>query len=299
MKKLSVLLLALLLAGCGAAAGPAEDIIPPEQLPHSPGAVLQEPEQEVEQALFFVVELDTISGKVATMDDIPLVEYSFQVPEMKVQQEDGATLIEGGTPKEEAAIAAAAAFNERFARWRAPDTIMSLVEPAEADLKFYQEEGLDWRDGYTYDMACTAYQTEGLVSISGTYYAYTGGAHPNTYLMGWNFDLKNGVFMGAEALVGREDLRGAVEEELLRQARERAEEEGSAPEEFFWPEYETILADWPSYAVTFDAEGMTVAFSPYELAAYAAGAQVFRVSYDLMRPYMDADGLELLGLEAE
>lgn len=296
MKKLSVLLLALLLAGCGAASGPAEGAVPPEQLPPPPGAELQEPEEAL--PISFAVELDTVAGKVAAMDGTPLVEYSFRVPEMTVRQGDS-TVLEGGTPEEEAAVAVAAAFNGHFAEWRAPDTIMSLVEPAETDLKFYQEEGMDWHGGYTYDLACTVYQTAGLVSVSGTYYAYTGGAHPNTYLLGWNFDLKNGSFMGTEALVGREDLRDAVTEELLRQARERAEEEGTAPEEFFWPEYETILADWPSYAVTFDAEGMTVAFSPYELAAYAAGAQKFHVSYDLMRPCLDQEGLDLLGLKAE
>ena len=292
---LPTLLLALLLTACGAASAPEEDY-GPEILPVDPPVQETETEEQTEQALFFVVELSDTSGKVDAQDGTPLVEYAFQVPQMTVRQEDGATLIEGGTEREEAALAVAAAFNERFAEWRSPAMIMGLAEPAEADLNGCRESGMEWRGPHEYTLECTVYQTEGLVSISGLYCAGTGGAHPNTCLMGWNFDLINGAFIGADALVGREDLRTAVTEELLRQAEEKAKQEGVAAEELFWPEYASILADWSSYAVTFDAEGMNVSYSPYELAAYAAGAQVFRVDYELMRPCLDAEGLEILGL---
>ena len=41
---------------------------------------------------------------------------------------------------------------------------------------------------------------------------------------------------------------------------------------------------------------MTVAFSPYELAAYAAGAQIYHLSYEELMPYLSPHGMELLGL---
>ena len=40
-----------------------------------------------------------------------------------------------------------------------------------------------------------------------------------------------------------------------------------------------------------------MAFSPYELAAYAAGPQGFRLSYDLLAPYLSDYGRAMLELE--
>ena len=69
-----------------------------------------------------------------------------------------------------------------------------------------------------------------------------------------------------------------------------------AAEEMFWNNYEEIVAGWSSYAVSFDETGMTVAFSPYELAAYAAGPQIFQLSYEWISPYLSVHGREILGL---
>ena len=45
-------------------------------------------------------------------------------------------------------------------------------------------------------------------------------------------------------------------------------------------------------------DGMTVAFSPYELAAYVVGAQVYYLDYTQLMPYLSPHGVELLGLES-
>ena len=128
------------------------------------------------------------------------------------------------------------------------------------------------------------------------YSAYTGGAHPNSYFLGWTFDLENGTFYGPEGMAGQTQLQEAVSAEIIRQAQERAEQEGMTAEEFFWAEYQQIIAEWPNYAVSFDQSGMRVAFSPYELAAYAAGPQTFHMSYEWLEPYLDEHGLTALGL---
>ena len=57
------------------------------------------------------------------------------------------------------------------------------------------------------------------------------------------------------------------------------------------------MAEWSSYAVSFDETGMTVGFSPYELAAYAAGPQVFHLAYETLLPHLGQHGRALLGLE--
>ena len=137
------------------------------------------------------------------------------------------------------------------------------------------------------------------VSVSAEYHNYSGGAHGNIILLSWNFDLDSGTFFDAATLDDDAGFHAAVVQALKRQARDRAQENGLSPTDFFWGDYEEILENWTSYAVSFDAEGMTVAFSPYELACYAAGEQVFHLTYEELLPHMGPHGRALLGLEEE
>ena len=161
-----------------------------------------------------------------------------------------------------------------------------------------QESGIDWGHAFFTEMTSETYRTEQLVSVAGNYYSYTGGAHPNTVLMAWNFDLETGAFFVPEQLAGDgEAFSKAVSEEIVRQIGETAAEYDLTAAEMFWENYEEIAAGWSSYAVSFDETGMTVGFSPYELAAYAAGPQVFHLSYDLLAPHLSDYGRAVLGLE--
>ena len=90
----------------------------------------------------------------------------------------------------------------------------------------------------------------------------------------------------------------AVRAELLRQSQETAADNDMAPEEYFWSNYEEILAGWSSYAVSFDETGMTVGFSPFERAAYAAGPQIYHLPYETFAGYLSIHGLAMLGLAA-
>ena len=81
---------------------------------------------------------------------------------------------------------------------------------------------------YTDDLRCTVYQSDHLISVSGVYYTYTGGAHPNSILMSWNFDLDSGTFFDPNFLEEDGKLKEAVAEELVRQAEEAAKAEAEA-----------------------------------------------------------------------
>lgn len=245
-------------------------------------------------AVLFSVELEACEETVRDEDGAVLAECSYELPVMKALEADGSVLEDAASEQEERALAAAEAFNARFSQWKAnPQT---LAEAAREDRAFRNESGLG-PVPYTDDLRCTVYQTETLVSVSGVYCTYTGGAHPNSILMSWNFDLDSGTFFDPDLLEEDGRLKEAVASELARQAEETALENGMAPEEFFWTDYKDILADWTSYAVSFDGEGMTVGFSPYELACYAAGEQMFYLSYDQLRPHLGPHGRALLGLE--
>lgn len=290
MTKLIALLMTLLLTACSAATMADVKSAPP------PGELAAETAPET---VCYTVETQVWEDAAQAEDGTPLASCRFSLPVLTACRGDGTPITEPQTELEEQAASSAGAFNEKFGRWASAEELRTMAEGAAEDLAWRREAGYEWSGGYTMELDCTVYQTERMVSVSGLYYSDTGGAHPNTYLMGWNFDLETGTFFEPELLAEDSALQETVSAELVRQARERAAEIGLAPEEFFWPDYETIIADWGSYAVSFDESGMRVAFSPYELAAYAAGTQEFRLSYDWLKPYLSGHGRALLGLETE
>lgn len=289
MTKLLALLMALLLTAC---ANISETDVKNDPAPEIPAV----PVQTVPAPVHFTVETGVWEDAAEAEDGTPLAEYSFTLPVLSVRREDGTEVVDPETDQEREALETAAVFNEKFGKWAAAEEFDEIVEGAAEHLDQCREWEMDWVGPYTLDLDCIVYQTEQIVSVSGTYYSYTGGAHPNTYLLGWNFDLDTGEFFDAKALSDGTALQDHVTEELVRQARCRASEEDMVPEEMFWEDYESIIADWSSYAVSFDEEGMTVAFSPYELAAYAAGAQVFTLSYQELAPHLNQRGQQVLGL---
>ena len=246
------------------------------------------------EVIAFSVEMETYEETVRYEDGAALAECSYELPVLTARLADGSVLETVATAGQERALAVAETFNGRFAQWKTnPRT---LAESAREDRAFRNESGLE-PVAYTDNLSCTVYQTERLVSVSGNYSTYTGGAHPNSILMSWNFDLDAGEFFEPEILDEGGDFREYVHLALVKQARETAAAAGMTPKDFYWEDYEDTLAEWSSYAVSFDETGMTVGFSPYELAAYAAGPQVFHLAYETLLPHLGQHGRALLGLE--
>ena len=170
---------------------------------------------------------------------------------------------------------------------------MCIRDRAEEELAFRTESGGNWTP-YTLELDCSVYQTEQMVCIQAEYYSYTGGAHPNTVLLAWNFDLMTGQFFAPEILAADGQIfLDAVRDEIIRQIDMTPE---AAVEAGYWEDYQDIAANWSSYAVSFNEEGMTVAFSPYEIACYAMGPQEFRLSYEQLAPHLNSHGRDLLGI---
>lgn len=252
------------------------------------------------ETFHYRVELVEYVDAVSDEDGTPLASCRFQIPTMTVCRADGSPILQAETDAETAALAKAETFNGQFASWAAAEDFAETASWAAEDLAWQREAQIEGFIPYEEELSCTVYQTERLISVRASYYSYTGGAHPNTYLAGWNFDLEDGVFFTPEVLArDGQAFSEAVQEEIIRQSLLTAAENGMAPEDFFWQDYQTGVENWSSCAVSFDEEGMTVGFSPYELAAYAAGPQVFHLSYDWLEPYLSGRGAEVLGLAAE
>lgn len=290
MKKWSILLLiCCLLTGCTAAPAarePAESTPPPAAEP-----ALEEP-------CVCTVEMMDWEDSAVDGDGASLATCRVHMPVLTARRADGTAIEAAGTEAEARALAAAETFNAQFAVWTLDEEFQELADLAREERAWRQESGIDWGPAFFTEMTSETYQTDRLVSVAGDYYSYTGGAHPNTVLMAWNFDLETGAFFVPEQLAGDgEAFSKAVSEEIVRQIGETAAEYDLTAAEMFWENYEEIAAGWSSYAVSFDETGMTVGFSPYELAAYAAGPQVFHLSYDLLAPHLSDYGRAVLGLE--
>ena len=293
---IALLLVISTLAGC---AGRAPNSLPSEVLTPSlqENAVLSEAAPDT---LSFRVEMQVYEDTVLADDGTELATCRFEYPVMTACWSNGTMLETAQSDQEEQALATADAFNDQFGLATVEEEFQEMTAMAREDLAFRQESGLEWVSPYTMELTYEVYQTVQMVSVSANYYSFTGGAHPNTVLLAWNFDLTTGQFFTPEVLaVDGQAFSTAVKEELVRQSRLVAAENEMEAETFFWANYEEILSAWSSYAVSFDDSGMTVAFSPYELAAYAAGSQVFRLTYEQLMPYLSPHGLELLGLESD
>ena len=291
MRTFIALALTLLLCGCVATAVvPVQnDAVPTVEEPAPQETLI------LEERIEYAVEQSTWRDTAAAEDGTELAAYRFDLPVLTVVREDGTAITEPQTPAEEQAVAVAAAFNEKFGKWAAAEEFHEIVSWAAEDLAFRREEGMEWYTPYTLELDCSVYQTEHLISVSGIYYSYTGGAHSNTWQLGWNFDLQTGEFFAPELLAEGTELQEAVTAELIRQAQ-TPDEDGYVPTEMYWEDYEAIMANWACYAVTFDEAGMNVVFSAYELAPYAAGPQEFCVPYGLLEPYLNDTGRLLLSL---
>ncbi len=178
MKRILVFALAILmLTACSAA--PPE--VPVEAAAAVPPVVTQAVQPLQEEILSFEVKTEVYEETAEAEDGTVLAAYRFDLPFLQVLREDGSVVETANSPKEESALAVADAFNEHFGKWAAAEEFEGLVLSAEEHLEFIRDEGAEWFGGYALELVTSVYQTEHLVSVAGSYYSYTGGAHPNTW----------------------------------------------------------------------------------------------------------------------
>ena len=147
-----------------------------------------------------------------------------------------------------------------------------------------------------YDMVSSGgWEAGDILSNCMVAYTYTGGAHPNSYHRSYLFDLKSGQFIDPTQLADDpEAFRTGVEELLLEKAEKDAQREN------FWEDYADVIARWNEEGLEFDEQGLSVIFSPYELAPYSSGEIALRLGWEELEPLLGPGGLERLGrTEAE
>lgn len=292
---ITLILVATMLVGCSS--GPITNVKDAQAELSAPAVILENRQEPIT----YTVDFETLADSATAEDGVELSSYRFQIPKLTASREDGSVISQAQTPSEEQALAIVETFNSQFSDWTVAGDLDTLVSAAQEDREWRSSTGVSEDDApfpaYSLTLDCSVYQTEKLISIAGEYYSNTGGAHPNTALLSWNFDLSTGQFFTPAILASdSQEFLDAVQDEIIRQIGTSSEDAVALG---YWEDYQTIAADWSSYAVSFDEDGMTVAFSPYEIACYAAGPQIFKLSYDFLKPYLSDHGLEILELNVQ
>ena len=232
-----------------------------------------------------------------------LMTISFALPRLQAFS-DGVLIETPDTAVQTEAMERAAAFNDAFAQWEDAQASEEYIQIARdwyaaAPESFSGEYGGYFGEELTF----TSYRTGSLISVAATYYSFLGGAHPNTVYLSWNFDLDSGTFLTIpELATNPQTFTLAVADMIEAQAAEQFRDDpdfGGLPiSDIYWPDYRETMEKWGSdYAASFDADGLTVIFSAYELAPYAAGAQEFHFPYSSLDRYWSDSGRAALGLD--
>lgn len=295
MKKLIALwAVCLLVPGLLTACGVSAKVLPSQDSPMGSA-----PAPSETSAIHYEVHTRTLEN-AAFDKETKLAGYEYDLPNLTAVRSDGTEIETPITADEKAAMARTETFNRKFEEWVEKSDFDTTVQMATEDLAWHRESGLDWLEGYDEELKFSVWQTDHLVSIAADYYSYTGGAHPNTALLSWNFNLDTGEFVTPMMLAkDDQEFLDGVKEEILRQAEQTARENGYQPEEYYLENYRDIAAEWSNYAVSFDQNGMNVGFSPYEIACYAVGPQTFTVGYQTLSPWLSDAGKQTLNLTAE
>lgn len=290
MKKYCSLILTLCLAA--ALAGCGITTLPTPEDPELPAAA--DPEE-----ITYEVTTDPHEETVHAEDGTLLMTVSFQLPHLQAYA-DGTLIETPATPAQEEAMARVNTFNENFNQWRESGDTAQSMEDAKSLYQSFPDafSNTSYCEEFTY----MAYRTGSLISIAADYYSYLGGAHPNDVYFSWNFDLDSSTFLTIpELATDPQAFTLAVADMIEVQAGERfasePEYEGLSISDIYWDNYRETIEKWGSdYAASFDADGLTVIFSAYELASYANGPQEFHIPYAALDSYWSDSGRAVLGL---
>ncbi len=211
--------------------------------------------------------------------------YSYRVPMMRIANADELT---------EDALAIAQRNVESFNAY-----MQKVLDDAVA---FGEETALELNGGdfavrssvpAADEKELTATRTGQIITVQAIGYFYSGGAHPYSYTDSYTFDLTMGQFIDP-AQIGDDPEAFRVKAAALLVAQ--AEGLGADYTAGYWNDYADIISHWNDAAVLFDAEGMTVIFSAYELGPYAMGPVVLFLTYDELADAIGPGGLAHLGI---
>lgn len=136
-----------------------------------------------------------------------------------------------------------------------------------------QAEEHDFRSDYQTDYE-VKYNTYPKLSVLTSNYIYSGGAHGNTTVESFNFDLEKGKRIYLTSILTEEEQLKAVQHYVWEYAIERPD--------VFYPDLkkeDIQLSD--NTAFYFTDNGITLVFQQYEIAPYVSGNQEITIPQEI------------------
>ncbi len=302
MKKSMALLLAfslaLTLAACGASTDPG-------------GSDTDDADTAGGEKLQFVLGTPlTFEADTFADDGTLLLSEKYELPQLALQTaddslaSDASAQTNGAEGAQSAESAVCDTFNAEMQR--VLDALHAeSAEVAQNAREYYNslEDKTSFFGPWASELATiSTYQTDGLLSVTAETYIYYGGAHPNTVLRTWNFDLTTGEFLTLDTLDAQSSTDSVLGKTLidtlstavLDKIREQDLSEG------YFEDYDSYVRDLSTNAsFYFAAEGMYIEFDTYVIAPYAAGPQSFFIPYSTFYNALDAHTQSLLDVPQE
>ena len=225
-----------------------------------------------------VIEMASSSYKTGPCDgeNQPCFEISFILPELK-----------GGSAENilhfNATVDSLAVLSLRDFTVDAPE---SAGKEELIDLLFTEyntfSEGVDDSSGFmTWAIEIKAdivYQSKDLLSFSFENYSFTGGAHPNTFVMYYNYSFAENKLLRLEDIVTDTLALTKVAESIFRTQNQIAEGQDLSEKGFWFDEGFKLNQNfvWTGNHIIFR-------YNPYEIGPYAMGAHEVKIPVEAVK----------------
>lgn len=153
---------------------------------------------------------------------------------------------------------------------------------------FFSEDGNEPNSAFV-DNFTLSEQTETYVTYMSEGYIYTGGAHPTPWYYGTSFSKIDGSIIGYDMFVNPEQLKGLITKNIKSQYFDKFD---TNEEEYPFEPNETLAL--PSNEPWIETDSVVFCYGTYEIAPYAAGMPLCKISKNELLPYLSDKGKSIL-----
>jgi hypothetical protein len=152
---------------------------------------------------------------------------------------------------------------------------------------------------FLYKMVNKVYETKTFVTFQASVSQYTGGIHGIGFESGHTFSKINGKRFGYDMMkdLDTPQFKRLVKEGLRKYFSDEGDGQAMSDESL---KQELVSFDGdindlplPDYEPYMTEQGVTFIYQPYEISYYAAGKPEFTIPYDVVKPYLTAQAIEL------
>lgn len=225
-----------------------------------------------------VIEMSASSFKTGSCkgQSHPCFEITLNLPELK-----------GGTAENiiqfNSTVDSLAVISLRDFTVDAPPTATKeeLIDMLFAEFNTFSE-GVDDSSGFmTWAIEIKAdivYQSNDLLSFSFENYSFTGGAHPNTFIMYYNYSFQTNKLLRLEDIVSDTIALTRVAESIFRTQYQVAEGQDLADKGFWFDDGFRLNQNfaWTGNHIIFR-------YNPYEIGPYAMGSHEIRIPVEAVK----------------